>query len=85
MPARPIIPARQIAAICAALRPGQRAEIAMPGGTPIRIYGAPVDGGPVIPDAAGEPGCLAPDTPPDASTVHDLATSIRARLARPRA
>jgi hypothetical protein len=76
MPARPIIPARQIAAICAALRPGQRAEIAMPGGAPIRIYGAPLDGEQPTQDAAAEP------TAPDAATIHDLAASIRAKLPR---
>jgi hypothetical protein len=79
MPVRPIIPARQIAAICAALRPGQRAEIAMPGGTPIKIYGAPIDGaqvdGTVIPDG----------TPPDTDNVLELAARVRSRMAGQRA
>jgi hypothetical protein len=79
MPVRPIIPARQIAAICAALRPGQRAELAMPGGTPIRIYGAPIDGT-VIPDGTADPGPRA-DTPPDTTNVHELAARVRSRMA----
>jgi hypothetical protein len=75
MPQRPIIPVRQIAAICAALRPGQRAEIAMPGGTPIRIYGAPMDGEPTTPDSEAKPAEL------PAATVHELGALVRQRLA----
>lgn len=85
MPARPIIPARQIAAICAALRPGQRAEIVMPGGAPIRIYGAQSDGASIDgagnPDGAADTGRAAPDTPPDMAAVHDLGARIKASLA----
>jgi hypothetical protein len=72
MPVRPTIPARQIEAICAALRPGQRAEITMPGGGLIRICGA-------TPDDA-EPETPAPTLTSD--NVHDIASSIKARMAQ---
>ena len=68
MPSRPTIPARQIEAICAALRPGQRAEITMPGGGTIAITSG----------ITSEPADAAPT---EAATVHDLAASIKARLA----
>jgi hypothetical protein len=78
MPSRPIIPARQIQAVCAALRPGQRAEITMPGGGMIRICGASMDGEPADQDSEAKPAEL------PAATVHELGALVRQKLASQR-